>query len=533
MNYSFDFLVIGGGIAGLTYALEVSKFGTVAVLSKKAPDYTATAWAQGGIAAVTEKEDSFLLHTEDTLKTGDGLCDRRIVELVVKEGPAAISKLLDYGVSFDKDDESYHLHKEGGHSRRRIFHSADATGLSIQKSLIDSVNNNKKIQIFSFANAIDIITTHKLKHDLNKPNIALGAYVLIEPKKIVTITAKKILLATGGAGKVYLYTSNPDIATGDGIAMSYRAGATVANMEFFQFHPTCLYHPEAKSFLITEAMRGEGAYLINKKGERFMPKHNPAAELAPRDIVARAIDYEMKLSGDDYVYLDITHKDPNFIKEHFPTIYERCLKYGIDITNQAIPVVPAAHYCCGGIVVDADGRTDIENLFAAGECSHTGLHGANRLASNSLLEGVVFALRASQASVRELSNSIPKIKIPNWDSTASVESEEQVIITQNWDEIRRFMWNYVGIVRSDKRLERALRRSHLIEQEIQEYYWNFNLSGDLLELRNLSLVANLVIRSAIARKESRGLHFTLDYPHQNDSYLRDTVLNINYEPKKT
>ena len=542
----FDFLVIGSGIAGLTYAHEVSKYGTVAILSKRELEYTATAWAQGGIAAVninkhieetSSDDDNFAFHIEDTLKAGDGLCNKEIVELVVREAPEAINKLLSIGVKFDKDRSTgdFHLHQEGGHSRRRIYHNADATGWEIQRALIKATKSNKNIKFFINAHAVDLITNNKI---LNKPsnvadNFTLGAYVLLESGEIQIIKAKKILVATGGAGKVYLYTSNPDIASGDGIAMCYRAGCRVANMEFFQFHPTCLYHPMAKSFLISEALRGEGAKLLTQKKLPFMHKYHKLNELAPRDIVARAIDCEMKASGDDFVYLDITHRGADFIKEHFPNIYEKCLTFGFDLTKQPIPVVPAAHYCCGGVMVDENGRTDIKNLFAAGECTNSGLHGANRLASNSLLEGVVFALRAAKSSIEELKdasvilNREQAVNIPDWRCTNTLKSDEHVIITQNWDEIRRFMWNYVGIVRSDRRLERALRRSEMIEVEINKYYFDFDVTPDLLELRNLSLVANLVIKSAMVRKESRGLHYTIDFPDKNEDFLKDTIIRMS------
>ncbi len=524
----FDFLVIGGGIAGLTYALEVAKHGTVAVLFKKSREESSTAWAQGGIAAVTGSDDNFALHISDTLSAGAGLCHSDVVELVVREGPTRLEELIRLGAHFDRnpDNSGYHLHKEGGHSRRRIYHAADATGFEIQQTLIQAASHQQNIRFFDHALAVDLITTHKIGGRYSGGvNRALGAYVLDAGGAIEPILASKTLVATGGVGKVYLYTSNPDVATGDGIAMCYRAGCSVANMEFFQFHPTCLFHPEAKTFLITEAMRGEGARLRRINGETFMHKHHKLEELAPRDIVARAIDYEMKQHGEEYVLLDITHKPADFIKEHFPTIYQRCLSYGFDITRQPIPVVPAAHYCCGGVVCDSNGKTEIEDLYVAGESACTGLHGANRLASNSLLEGLVFGYRAAAHSILQFDSSTRAAPVPLWDSGSAVDSDEEVVITQNWDEIRRFMWNFVGIVRSNKRLERALKRSEMLEREIQEYYWNFKVKPDLLELRNLSLVANLVIRSALWRKESRGLHYNLDYPLPSDTFVRDTLIS--------
>jgi L-aspartate oxidase len=509
----FDFLVIGGGIAGLTFALEAAKAGTVAVLFKKSPRRSSTSWAQGGIAAVTTANDSTELHIRDTLTAGAGLCDEAVVRLVVEEGPARVAQLVERGVEFDREGASheYHLHKEGGHSRRRIFHAADATGYEIQTKLLKAAHDSDRITLFEQASAIDLITTHKLTPQKVGQNEVLGAYVLTESGSIERFLASKTLMATGGAGKVYLYTSNPDVATGDGIAMGFRAGARVANMEFFQFHPTCLYNPDAKSFLITEAMRGEGAVLTRIDGTRFMPDYHPQAELAPRDIVARAIDHELKVHGDDYVLLDIRHRGPEFIKSHFPTIHSNCLNYGLDITTEPIPVVPAAHFCCGGILTDQDGLTDLKNLYAAGECAYTGLHGANRLASNSLLEGVVFGHRAAVHACANL-QPLPEVVVPEWNATGVTHADEQVTISQCWDEIRTFMWNYVGIVRSNKRLSRALRRSGILEAEIQEYYWNFHVIPDLLELRNISLVSSLIIRSALARHESRGLHYNLDWP---------------------
>jgi L-aspartate oxidase len=443
------------------------------------------------------------------------LCDRSIVDLVVREGPQRVAELVALGAKFDKGEHGeFHLHREGGHSRRRIFHAGDATGFEIHRVLLKAVGEHPSIKCFTNSNAIDLLTTHKLKVDLNKPNKVIGAYVLRDDKVIESLLADKVLVATGGAGKIYLYTSNPDVATGDRIAMCYRAGARVANMEFFQFHPTCLYHPQAKSFLITEAMRGEGAKLLRSNGESFMHKYHPQGELAPRDVVARAIDYEMKTHGDEYVLLDISHRPSEFIKEHFPTVYQKCLSYGFDLTKAPVPVVPAAHYLCGGVMCDEYGRTDIQDLYVAGECSWTGLHGANRLASNSLLEGVVFGDRAAKSSIESKNARPSDLQAPAWDPGSAVDSDEQVVITQNWDEIRRTMWNYVGIVRTTKRLERALNRIELMRREIQEYYRQCTVTSDLLELRNLSLVAELVVRSALARKESRGLHYTLDYPYQ-------------------
>jgi L-aspartate oxidase len=521
----YDFLVIGGGIAGLSYALKVAEHGSVAVLFKKDTGTSSTLWAQGGIAAVNQPDDTFELHVDDTLVCGAGLCKRDIVELVVREGPERVAELVSLGTAFDRENEGdFHLHREGGHSRRRIFHAGDATGSAIQKALLKAVSDHKNIQLIAHSNAIDLITTHKLGIKRSEQNKVLGAYVLFDNSRIEAVLADKVLVATGGAGKIYLYTSNPDVATGDGIAMCYRAGARVANMEFFQFHPTCLFHPQAKSFLITEAMRGEGAKLTRINGEPFMQRYHPQGELAPRDVVARAIDYEMKTHGDEYVLLDISHRDAVFVKGHFPTIYERCRSFGFDITSGPVPVVPAAHYLCGGVVSDEYGRTDIVDLYVAGECACTGLHGANRLASNSLLEGIVFGHRAAQHSIENRGRHAVEAAPAPWDPGNAVDSDEQVVITQNWDEIRRTMWNYVGIVRTTKRLERALHRIELMRREIQEYYRQSIVTSDLLELRNLSLVAELVIRSALARKESRGLHYTLDHRHMLPT-ASDTVLS--------
>jgi L-aspartate oxidase len=521
----FDYLVLGGGIAGLSFALKVAKHGSVAVLLKKEVDQSSTSWAQGGVAAVTQADDSFQLHVDDTLRAGAGLCHHDAVEVVVREGPQRVRELVELGAQFDrqKSDGEFHLHQEGGHSRRRIFHRGDSTGFEIQRALIEAARAEPNIQLFPNSSAIDLITTHRHGIGLHLPNQVFGAYVLQASGAIEIFQCSRLLVATGGAGKIYLYTSNPDVATGDGIAMCYRAGARVANMEFFQFHPTCLYHPRAKSFLITEAMRGEGAVLRLPSGERFMSKYHELSELAPRDIVARAIDSEMKLTGAEYVLLDITHKGREFVEEHFPMISARCKEFGFDIAAEPIPVVPAAHYCCGGVMSDLHGRTDIAGLYVAGEVACTGLHGANRLASNSLLEGLVFGHRAAEHAVKDYVPQHTSLIAPEWDPGSAVDSDEAVVITQNWDEIRRCMWNYVGIVRSTKRLERALRRVHAIEQEIREYYHRSTVTSDLLELRNLSLVARLVIESAMRRKESRGLHYTIDFPYQLPS-AADTVL---------
>ena len=522
--YHFDFLVIGGGIAGLTFALKVAQKGTVAVLFKHGYEESSTAGAQGGVAAVTSADDNYELHIEDTLTAGAGLCKRDVVEVVVKEGPERVKELIEMGANFDKiDDSTYHLHREGGHSRRRIYHLADATGYEIQKVLLRQAEKNKNITFFNHASAIDLISAKKIGVKGITRDRILGAYVYMNDDTVKIFAANKILVATGGAGKVYLYTSNPDVATGDGIAMCYRAGAPVANMEFFQFHPTCLYHPLAKSFLITEALRGEGAQLKRINGERFMPKYHELAELAPRDIVARAIDHEMKVHGEDHVLLDISYREDGVVEKHFPTIYEKCKQFGFNLAKAPIPVVPAAHYLCGGVVTDLHGATNLENLYVAGETACTGLHGANRLASNSLLEGLVFAHRAAEHALANLTDDHHGYNIPPWNYGDATNSDEAVVISQNWDEIRRLMWNYVGIVRSNKRLERALRRNNLIHDEINEYYWNFKISPDLLELRNISVVADVIIRSAMARHESRGLHYTLDYPDKSPE-IKDTIL---------
>ncbi|CAG0981033.1 L-aspartate oxidase [Myxococcaceae bacterium] len=528
----FDFLVIGSGIAGLFFALRVADHGRVAVVTKKRAADSATNWAQGGIAAVLASEDSFDDHVRDTLVAGAGLCDEGVVRFVVERGPEMIEALVDLGVEFDRSNgapaeglEHFDLGREGGHTRRRILHHRDATGRAIETVLLDRAAAHPAITLFENHCAVDLLTSRRA--GLDGEDRALGAYVLDAcTGDVETFRARATLLASGGAGKVYLYTSNPDIASGDGMAMAYRAGAAISNMEFMQFHPTCLYHPQAKSFLITEAMRGEGGILRTRSGAAFMPRYHEMADLAPRDVVARAIDTELKRSGDDWVLLDITHRDPSFVRERFPTIHERCLGFGIDITREPIPVVPAAHYCCGGVRTDLRGETEVRNLFAAGEVASTGLHGANRLASNSLLEALVFANAASNEALARLRDEKPSLgPVAPWNPGHAIESPEAVLIHQNWDEIRRFMWNNVGIVRTDQRLARAQRRLELLQEEITAYYWDFRLTPDLVELRNLALVAELVIRSASLRLESRGLHYNLDHPEPDDvRYASDTIL---------
>jgi L-aspartate oxidase len=527
-----DFLVIGSGIAGLYYALRVAELGRVAIVTKKAAADSATNWAQGGIAAVTGADDSLEVHVQDTLAAGAGLCDERVVRFVVSEGPRAIEALLKLGVEFDPagadspaPGEVFDLGREGGHTRRRILHRQDATGREIERVLLSRARAHPNIDLLENHCAVDLLTARRA--GLAGPDRALGAYVLdAEARRVLRVQARLTLLATGGAGKVYLYTSNPDIASGDGMAMAWRAGATLANMEFFQFHPTCLYHPQAKSFLISEAVRGEGGILRTRAGEAFMARYHPMADLAPRDVVARAIDAELKRSGDDWVLLDITHRDPEFVRRRFPTIHARCLELGLDLTRAPLPVVPAAHYCCGGVRTDLRGESDLANLFAVGEVACTGLHGANRLASNSLLEAVVFAEAAARAARERLRDVPPQVpEVPPWQEGDATESSEAVVVAQNWDEIRRFMWNYVGIVRSDKRLARARRRMELLEEEIREYYWNFKLTPPLVELRNLAVVAALVIECASRRRESRGLHSNLDHPQPDDARFRcDTLV---------
>ncbi|WP_199609580.1 L-aspartate oxidase [Flocculibacter collagenilyticus] len=519
-----DVLIIGSGAAGLTLALQIAEQAKVAVLSKGPLKEGSTLYAQGGIAAVFDENDSIESHVKDTLQAGAGLCDNAAVTFTAKQAKSSMEWLIEQGVPFDqfedkKGNKKYHLTREGGHSHRRILHAADATGKAVQTSLVEQVKKHPNITLFERYNAIDLITSKKLKTiDANAAipngNKVHGAYVWNRNREMVeVIRAKSVALATGGASKVYLYTSNPDVASGDGIAMAWRAGCRVANMEFNQFHPTSLYHPDAPNFLITEAMRGEGAFLKRPDGTRFMSEFDERAELAPRDIVARAIDYEMKRLGVQCVYLDISHKPKDFIIEHFPTIYAKCLSVGIDITKEAIPVVPAAHYTCGGVMTDNHGKTDIDNLYAIGEVAYTGLHGANRMASNSLLECVVYARSAAEHITQHLTSHTANVSIPAWDESQVTNSDEEVVITHNWHELRMFMWDYVGIVRTTKRLERAYRRIELLTQEIEEYYSHFHVSNNLLELRNLVQVAELIVRCAMARKESRGLHYNLDYPN--------------------
>ena len=530
MKITSNFLVIGSGIAGLSYALKVAEHGTVAVITKREMSETATNLAQGGIASVFSAADSFDSHLQDTMVAGAFLSHEETVRMVVESGPKAIQDLIDWGVNFTKnDDDTYDLTREGGHSQRRILHSKDLTGKEIERALIEAVRKHPNIMIYEHHIAIDLITESKITHQRIQPDRCLGAYVLdIEGEEVVTFGARVTVLATGGAGKVYLYTCNPDVATGDGVAMAYRAGATIANMEFMQFHPTTLFHPHAKSFLISEAVRGEGAILRRRDGTAFMEQYHELKDLGPRDIVARAIDNEMKVHGDDCVFLDITHRGADYIRDRFPNIYKTCLSYGIDMTTEPIPVVPAAHYLCGGIQVDEWGESDVRNLFAIGETSCTGLHGANRLASNSLLEGVVFADRSAHRSLERLQEPLSRSPFPAihpWDPGSATDSDEEVVVAHNWHEIRLCMWNYVGIVRSNKRLVRALRRIQMIQEEITDYYWNFYITSDLIELRNIATVAELIIRCALERHESRGLHYTIDYPETDDAHWkRDTII---------
>lgn len=528
----FDIIIVGSGGAGLSLALSLPDHFNIALLAKSTLNDASTYFAQGGVAAVLDKSDSIQQHIDDTLIAGADLCENQAVQCTVEGGKSSVEFLLKHGVQFTLDEDAQlHLTREGGHSQRRIIHAADATGKAISTTLIQRIQDRQNIQIFEHYIAIDLITAHKLG-DPDQDNRVLGLYALDERNEnVYTFLAPFVALACGGAMKAYLYTSNPDIATGDGIAMAYRAGCRVANMEFNQFHPTCLYHPQARSFLITEAMRGEGAYLRLPDGERFMLRFDERAELAPRDIVARAIDYEIKRLGIRHVWLDITHKSPEFVKEHFPTLYERLLELGIDISKEMIPVVPAAHYTCGGVMVNQHSQTDIVGLYAIGETAYTGLHGANRMASNSLLECFVYGMRAADHIKAQFKLGIENgfeddadtCDVPEWDASQVANPDEDVVILQNWDELRQTMWNYVGIVRTTKRLERALHRIEMLKNEITEYYQDYHVSKNLIELRNLVLVSEMIVRCAMQRKESRGLHYTLDYPELS-SELRKTVL---------
>jgi len=526
----FDFVVIGSGVAGLSLSLKLAEHGSVAIVTKRRPTDSNTAWAQGGVACVTSAEDSFDLHIKDTLIAGAGLCDQEAVRTIVTEGPGAIRELMRIGVHFDEriledGQKELDLGKEGGHSKRRVLHYHDTTGREIEQRLLDAVVQERNIQILDNHMAVDLITTGKLGYTTE--DRVIGVYVLNDASGIVkTIRSDRVVLATGGCGKVYLYTTNPDVATGDGVAMAWRSGAAVANMEFIQFHPTCLFHPEMKSFLISEAVRGEGGKLVDASGREFMSKYHKLAALAPRDIVARAIDAEMKRTGAKCMYIDITEKPAAFLRDRFPNIYETCTNLGIDMTRQPIPIVPAAHYQCGGVKTDLEGATTLRGLFAVGEVACTGLHGANRLASNSLLEALVLAARCSLALLKPKYAKYHKaFNLPEWRPGHAQDVDEVVVIYHNWDEIRRLMWDYVGIVRTNKRLQRASTRLRNLQREIQEFYWDFKLTTDLLELRNLCTVASLIVDSALARNESRGLHFTLDYPAIDDvRFLKDTIL---------
>ena len=523
---SRDVLIIGSGLAGMSAALHLAEAGLqVALVTKHELLDGASSWAQGGIAAVLDGADTLEDHVRDTHTAGAGLCHDDAVRFVVERGRQSVEWLVAQGVPFTRDghnQEELHLTREGGHSHRRIVHAADRTGSAVQNTLVGRVKSHPRIEVLEWHIAIDLVTSRKLGE--KGPNRVWGAYALDrKANRVVTLGARFTLLAAGGAGKVYLYTTNPDTATGDGVAMGWRAGAAVANMEFIQFHPTCLFHPHAKSFLISEAVRGEGGILKLPNGERFMPRHDEREELAPRDIVARAIDFEIKKHGIDCVYLDITHKGSDFIREHFPTIHARCLEFGIDITTQPIPVVPAAHYTCGGLTTDLRGRTQVAGLYALGEAACTGLHGANRLASNSLLECLVFS-EAAARDIVSLGKTAAPPTLPAWDESRVTDADEEVVISHNWDELRRTMWNYVGIVRTDKRLERARHRIEMLQSEIEEFYGKFRVTNDLIELRNLVLTAELIVRCAQARRESRGLHFSRDHP-ATAAEARDTVLD--------
>jgi L-aspartate oxidase len=529
MEKHSHFLVVGSGIAGLSFALRAARKGSVTIITKGKASESSTQYAQGGIATVWSIEDSFESHIEDTHRAGAGICQPDVVDMVVRDAPERIRELIGWGVRFTRGigGEKFDLGREGGHSKRRIFHARDLTGREVERALLSRARANRRIRIFENHVAINLITRHKVESfERRKEDEVIGAYVLdLKTGRIHTFLADATILSTGGSGKVYLYTSNPDIATGDGIAIAYRAGATIANMEFVQFHPTCLFHPHAKSFLISEAIRGEGGKLLNRAGRQFMRGVHPLRELAPRDIVARAIDAELKRTGEDCVYLDIAHKGAAFIRKRFPNIYKTCLSFGIDITKEPIPVVPAAHYQCGGVRTDMNGESDMRRLFALGEGACPGRHGAKRLASNSLIEALVFSDRAvARAAQAYAGKPRPKVRVPEWDPGNAQDSDEAVVVSHNWDEIRRLMWNYVGIVRSNKRLERALDRIELLKKEISEYYWNFKVTGDLLELRNICTVAEVIVRCAMRRKESRGLHSTIDYPYLDEEHGRKDTL---------
>ncbi len=528
-TYFYDVLIIGSGAAGLSAALHLPEDVSIAVVTKAEALSGSTLYAQGGIAAVLDGKDSVDSHIADTLNAGAGLCHETVVRHTINHSKSAIDWLIKEGVTFTRTGENhdeYHLTKEGGHSHRRVIHSADATGKAVSTTLVDKARLAKNIDIFENRVAVDLLTHKKLFLPGNR---CVGAYVLNgNTSHVELFKARFVVLATGGASKAYLYTSNPDVATGDGIAMAWRSGCRVANMEFNQFHPTCLYHPQAKAFLLTEAIRGEGGKLLLPDGKQFMHRFDKRKELAPRDIVARAIDHEMKRTGADHLYLDISHKPKDFVVEHFPTLYEGCLKYGIDMTRTPIPIVPAAHYTCGGVMTDVHGATDVNQLYVIGESSFTGLHGANRLASNSLLECLVFAKSAADHITSQLKFVPPPPDAPDWDESQVTDSDEDVVIAHNWDELRRFMWDYVGIVRTTKRLQRAKHRVDMLSQEISEYYTNYKVTNDLLELRNLVTVADLMICCGLQRKESRGLHYTLDHPRKS-KVAKDTILTpINY-----
>ncbi len=539
MGKECDILIVGSGVAGLTLALKLSKFARVVVITKKGADDTATARAQGGIATVLDSSDDFKYHIQDTIDAGAGLCNSHVVETIISSGPGSIRELVNLGARFTTSDgENLDLGREGGHSHRRIVHAQDMTGREIHRVLLETALNSDNIEIYENHTALNLVTNHQLgsteKFDTSDYK-CFGCYVHdADTGEVFSWTAKSVTLASGGAGKVYRYTSNPDVATGAGIAIAYRAGADIANMEFIQFHPTCLYHPEAKSFLISEAVRGEGGILRTLDGAPFMEKYHHSKDLAPRDIVARAIDSELKTKGDDHVLLDITHLPARQVIDRFPNIYQMCLEYGFDMTKDPLPVVPAAHYLCGGVVTDLDGRTSIPGLYACGEVACTGLHGANRLPSNSLLESLVMADRIARAIERSWTETsrVKLPSIPDWDPGGSVDSDEMIVIKHNWDEIRSTMSNYVGIVRSNRRLKRATHRIELLRQEVNEYYWNFRITRELIELRNIVTVAETIVRCATRRKESRGLHFTLDYPETDSNQRSDTVITIRDEVTK-